>query len=109
MSTDRIRQLGALAIFVAALDSSSLAADDPVPVPGIPIEEVAVGMHGYGLSVFAGTQPERFEVEVLGGPGHEHYRVRWDDDRETVFYPSSDATIRRHEPVQDKAKATRSR
>ena len=48
-------------------------------------------------------------LEVLGGPGHEHYRVRWDDDRETVFYPSSDATIRRHEPVQDKAKATRSR
>jgi hypothetical protein len=35
-------------------------------------------------------------LEVLGEPGHEHYRVRWDDDRETVFYPSSDATIRRH-------------
>jgi Domain of unknown function (DUF1918) len=35
-------------------------------------------------------------VEVLGSPGHEHYRVRWDDDRETVFYPSSDATIRKH-------------
>jgi Domain of unknown function (DUF1918) len=34
-------------------------------------------------------------LEVLGEPGHEHYRVRWDDDRETVFYPSSDATIHR--------------
>jgi hypothetical protein len=33
-------------------------------------------------------------LEVLGEPGHEHYRVRWEDDRETVFYPSSDATIR---------------
>jgi hypothetical protein len=32
-------------------------------------------------------------LEVLGGPGHEHYSVRWDDDRETVFYPSNDATI----------------
>jgi Domain of unknown function (DUF1918) len=34
-------------------------------------------------------------LEVLGELGHEHYRVRWDDDRETVFYPSSDATIHR--------------
>jgi len=33
-------------------------------------------------------------LEVLGAPGHEHYRVRWDDGREAVFYPSSDATIR---------------
>jgi hypothetical protein len=48
-------------------------------------------------------------LEVLGGPGHEHYLVRWDDDRETVFYPSSDATIRKHEAVQDRAKAVRSR
>jgi hypothetical protein len=32
-------------------------------------------------------------LEVLGTPGHEHYRVRWDDGREAVFYPSSDATI----------------
>ena len=32
-------------------------------------------------------------LETLGTPGHEHYRVRWEDGRETVFYPSSDATI----------------
>ena len=32
-------------------------------------------------------------LEVLGEPGSEHYRVRWADGRETVFYPSSDATI----------------
>ena len=34
-------------------------------------------------------------LEVLGEPGHEHYRVRWDDDRESIFFPSSDATIRK--------------
>jgi hypothetical protein len=34
-------------------------------------------------------------LEVVGEPGHEHYRVRWDDDRESVFYPSSDAVIHR--------------
>jgi hypothetical protein len=33
-------------------------------------------------------------LEVLGTAGHEHYRVRWDDGRETVYYPSSDATIK---------------
>ncbi len=33
-------------------------------------------------------------VEVLGEPEREHYRVRWDDDRETIFYPSNDATIK---------------
>ena len=32
-------------------------------------------------------------LEVLGEPGHTHYRVRWDDDRETIFYPSNDAVI----------------
>ncbi len=32
-------------------------------------------------------------LEVLGEAGHEHYRVRWADGSETVFYPSSDAKV----------------
>lgn len=32
-------------------------------------------------------------LEVLGAAGHVHYRVRWDDDRESIFYPSNDATV----------------
>ena len=32
-------------------------------------------------------------VEVLNEPGSEHYRVRWDDGHETIFFPSSDASI----------------
>ncbi|MBP9143395.1 MAG: hypothetical protein KBF21_05410 [Thermoanaerobaculia bacterium] len=35
-------------------------------VATIPVEEIQAGMRGYGLSVFQGTTPERFEVEVLG-------------------------------------------
>jgi len=31
-----------------------------------PLAEVQAGQRGFGLSVFAGTEPERFEVEVLG-------------------------------------------
>ncbi|HLE98668.1 MAG TPA: DUF1918 domain-containing protein [Gaiellaceae bacterium] len=37
-------------------------------------------------------------LEVLGEPGHEHYRVRWDEEHESIFYPSSDATIRKERP-----------
>lgn len=35
-------------------------------VPTIAVEEIRAGMLGHGLSVFKGTTPERFEVEVLG-------------------------------------------
>ena len=34
-------------------------------------------------------------LEVLGQAGHEHYRVHWETDRETVFYPSNDSTIQK--------------
>jgi len=34
-------------------------------------------------------------LELLGGPGHERYRVRWDDGHESIFTPSSDAVIER--------------
>ena len=37
-------------------------------------------------------------LEVLGDPAHPHYRVRWEDDKESVFYPSNDAVIRRKQP-----------
>jgi Domain of unknown function (DUF1918) len=36
-------------------------------------------------------------LERLGEAGHEHYRVRWDDGHESVFYPSSDSTIKKAE------------
>jgi hypothetical protein len=32
----------------------------------MPIEDIERGQRGYGYTVFAGTEPERFEVEVLG-------------------------------------------
>jgi hypothetical protein len=42
-----------------------------------------------------GEAPRKGEIlDVLGDPGHEHYRVRWENGRESVFYPSSDTLIR---------------
>ena len=34
-------------------------------------------------------------VELLGGAGHEHYRVRWDDKHESIVYPADGVTINR--------------
>jgi hypothetical protein len=37
----------------------------------------------------SGAAPRRGEIlEVLGREHHEHYRVRWDDGRESIHYPS---------------------
>jgi hypothetical protein len=33
-------------------------------------------------------------LEVTGEPGHEHFRVRWEDGHESLVYPSSDAVVR---------------
>ena len=38
-------------------------------------------------------------LEVLGEGDHVHYRVRWEYQSETMFYPGSDATIRRARSV----------
>jgi Domain of unknown function (DUF1918) len=43
---------------------------------------------------FVGGPERRGEIlEVLGEPSRIRYRVRWDDGRESIVYPGSDATI----------------
>jgi hypothetical protein len=33
-------------------------------------------------------------LEVVPGDGeHEHYRVRWDDGHESIYFPSSDCRV----------------
>lgn len=56
-----------------ALVSMLLLVASMIPCPGtasaietMPIEEVEAGQRGYGVSVFSGDRPERFEIEVLG-------------------------------------------
>ena len=38
-------------------------------------------------------------LEVIGSPGHERYRVRWDEEHESIYYPGSDATIEKQPPL----------
>ena len=43
-----------------------------------------------------GDAPRNAEIlEVLGEAGHEHFRVRWEDDHESIYFPAEDAVITR--------------
>lgn len=49
-----------------------------------------IEIHGHATG-----QPARLGLvlEVLGAAGHEHYRVRWDEEHESIFFPGEDARI----------------
>jgi hypothetical protein len=32
-------------------------------------------------------------VEILGEPGHEHYKVHWDEQHESIVYPADGVHI----------------
>jgi hypothetical protein len=56
-----------------------------------------------------GAQRRAGEIlEVIGGPGHQRYRVRWDDDHESIFFPAEDVTVERFHPP-DRPRDTASR
>lgn len=41
-----------------------------------------------------GGPPRKGQIlEVLGGPGHEHYRVHWIDEHESIYFPADGAVI----------------
>lgn len=50
-----------------------------------------IEIHGHRV----GEHPRLGEIlEVIGDPGREHFRVRWEDDHEAIVYPAEDAIIR---------------
>ena len=56
------------------------------------------GMAGVGDQIEArwlhGRPARRGKVvEMLGSAGHKHYRVRWDDQHESIVYPSDGVII----------------
>ncbi|MGH8973425.1 MAG: DUF1918 domain-containing protein [Acidimicrobiia bacterium] len=44
-------------------------------------------------------------VEVIDAPGPRHYRVRWSDLHESIFFPSSDARVVVKKPQPKRAAA----
>ena len=57
--TDRLILLCALAALLTGAQPALATG------PFIPVNELKPGLKGYGLSVFKGTEPERFEAEVI--------------------------------------------
>jgi hypothetical protein len=53
----------AIAFCLLLVSSVAAYASDPKLFP---VEEIRVGMKGHGMTVFQGSTPERFEVEILG-------------------------------------------
>lgn len=46
-----------------------------------------------------GEPPRRGEIiEILGRPGHEHFRVRWDEQHESIVYPADGVSVVHHAP-----------
>jgi SpoIVB peptidase S55 len=57
----------AAALWTLLLISTAALASDPKPsLSFMPLEDVKPGMRGYGMTVFQGSTPERFEVQILG-------------------------------------------
>ncbi|MCD6728195.1 MAG: DUF1918 domain-containing protein [Solirubrobacteraceae bacterium] len=44
-----------------------------------------------------GKPARRGEIlEILGAPGHERYRVRWDEQHESIVFPADGVTVAHH-------------
>jgi RimK family alpha-L-glutamate ligase len=73
------------------------AAAPASPARGLPAE---VGDQIEIRGQIVGGRPRRAEIlEVRGEPGHEHFRVRWEDDgHESIYFLAEDAVIRGPEP-----------
>lgn len=71
-TSSRSALAAAMALVIASLAGPALAQTNPGnddtlfdPAKHMRVDEVKVGMKGYGLTVFKGTKIERFEVEVV--------------------------------------------
>ena len=46
------------------------------------------------VNVIGGGPSRRGQIlEVLGAPGHEHYRVRWDEEHESLHFPAQGTRV----------------
>ena len=75
-------QLGAVCLGLGVgLALAAPTARGQAKSPTMPVEEIKDGMKCYGLTVFKGTEPEKFDIEVVGvlhnfRPGQELILVR---------------------------------
>lgn len=65
--------------------------------PARPGDEIVITGHSVGDSPRTAVI-----LEVLGDPGHERFRVQWEDGHESIYFPAGDAVLKR--PSRAKAK-----
>jgi hypothetical protein len=83
------RVAAAALVFVVGWVVTALSPAGAAPqqlTPTLPIDEVRIGMRGYGMTVFAGTEIEPFPVEVISivrnsSPKHDVIWIRCPSDR----------------------------
>lgn len=61
-----MRKLLSVLVFLMTLSIAAFASDPKSNQKFFPLEEIRPGLKGHGMSVFQGSKPERFEVEILG-------------------------------------------
>lgn len=61
-----MKHLLSVLLFALTLSVVALASDPKSDSKFFPLEDIRPGLKGYGMSVFQGSAPERFEVEILG-------------------------------------------
>jgi len=66
LSTGLFAFLLALVGMAVSLPAETPSAAQLEELPTLPISEIEAGQRGYGLSVFQGSEPVRFDVEVVG-------------------------------------------
>jgi hypothetical protein len=59
------RRQAVAAYFVSVLLLVLVVGAAPTRLATLPTSEIRAGMRGYGLTVFRGTKPERFDIEVI--------------------------------------------
>jgi Domain of unknown function (DUF1918) len=64
------------------MPSKSMATDDPG------MARARVGDWLEARSIHGGVARRGEVVEILGGAGHEHYRVLWEEAHESIVFPA---------------------
>jgi Domain of unknown function (DUF1918) len=96
---------------------SAATTDDTPPAPrfdstmtSTPVEPRTNVRPGDWIAVhqIGGGTPRRGQIiEVLGRPGHERYRVRWDEQHVSIHFPSEGTSIERRTAGSGAAKRRR--
>ena len=83
------------------------------PEPAVRLKEVAMEAKVGARIVVEGNKVgqgrrEGEVVEVIATPEPVHYRVRWSDGHESIFFPSSDARVEATRRTSGAGRASRS-